>query len=70
MWPYYPELIGKPVPRYTSYPTAAEFGSVDSYFHEAGFDSLSPDAPVSLYVHIPFCEKICWQSSPSPDQLS
>ena len=60
MWPYYPELIGKPVPRYTSYPTAAEFGLVDSYFHEAGFDSLSPDAPISLYVHIPFCEQICW----------
>lgn len=60
MWPYYPELIANPVPRYTSYPTAAEFETVDSYFHEAGFDSLSPDAPISLYVHIPFCEKICW----------
>ncbi len=60
MWPYYPELIANPVPRYTSYPTAAEFDTVDSYFHEAGFDSLSPDAPISLYVHIPFCEKICW----------
>ena len=25
MWPYLPELFDKPVPRYTSYPTAAEF---------------------------------------------
>ncbi|MEM8694816.1 MAG: oxygen-independent coproporphyrinogen III oxidase [Pseudomonadota bacterium] len=60
MWTYLPELTERPVPRYTSYPTAAEFGPVDSYFHESGFDGLTPDAPVSLYVHIPFCDKICW----------
>ena len=24
-WPFYPELLATPVPRYTSYPTAAEF---------------------------------------------
>ena len=24
-WNYYPELLATPVPRYTSYPTAAEF---------------------------------------------
>lgn len=60
MWPYIPELLARAVPRYTSYPTAAEFGPVDSSFHEAGFDDLAPDAAVSLYAHIPFCEKICW----------
>ena len=27
MWTYYPELLETPVPRYTSFPTAAEFGS-------------------------------------------
>lgn len=60
MWPYIPELLARPVPRYTSYPTAAEFEPVDGNFHEAGFDDLAPDAAVSLYAHIPFCEKICW----------
>ena len=28
MWPYYPELLASPVPRYTSYPTAADFGEL------------------------------------------
>ena len=60
MWPYIPELLDRPVPRYTSYPTAAEFGPVDESFHEAGFDDLAPEAAVSLYAHIPFCETICW----------
>lgn len=60
MWPYIPELLEHPVPRYTSYPTAAEFEPVDAGFHEAGFDELAPGAAVSLYAHIPFCEKICW----------
>ena len=26
MWPYHPDLLATPVPRYTSFPTAAEFG--------------------------------------------
>jgi len=25
MWTYHPHLLAKPVPRYTSYPAAAEF---------------------------------------------
>jgi oxygen-independent coproporphyrinogen-3 oxidase len=28
-WTWYPELLARPVPRYTSYPTAAEFADVD-----------------------------------------
>ena len=28
MWPYHPDLIEKAVPRYTSYPTAADFGEI------------------------------------------
>lgn len=59
MWPYYPELLETPVPRYTSFPTAAEFapgvGAADA---DAALRSASGD--VSLYVHIPFCEQICW----------
>ena len=30
MWTYYPDLLARPVPRYTSYPTAAEFGDIDT----------------------------------------
>ena len=26
MWTYHPDLLATPVPRYTSFPTAAEFG--------------------------------------------
>ena len=59
MWPYYPELLARPVPRYTSFPTAAEFTQA------VGADDLDEalrqtSGDVSLYVHIPFCEKICW----------
>jgi oxygen-independent coproporphyrinogen-3 oxidase len=59
MWPYHPELLATPVPRYTSYPTAAEFGP------EVGEPDLLEalgqiEGEVSLYLHIPFCEQICW----------
>jgi len=59
MWPYYPDLLARPVPRYTSFPTAAEFGpSVNGAAQDRALRELEGD--VSLYVHIPFCEKICW----------
>ncbi|MGF1836000.1 oxygen-independent coproporphyrinogen III oxidase [Photobacterium sanguinicancri] len=47
-------------PRYTSYPTALEF---HEDFTEAAFDSACvqyPDRKLSLYVHIPFCHKLCY----------
>ena len=59
MWPYYPELLEQPVPRYTSFPTAAEFGpDVGATDFLAAVEGVSGD--VSLYLHIPFCERICW----------
>lgn len=59
MWPYYPELLAMPVPRYTSFPTAAEFrGDVGAADFAALLEGASGD--VSLYVHFPFCQKICW----------
>ncbi|MDE2303633.1 MAG: coproporphyrinogen dehydrogenase [Sphingomonadales bacterium] len=58
MWSYHPDLLARPAPRYTSYPTAAEFGPLDPAAQAAAIAGLS--GPVSLYVHIPFCEAICW----------
>jgi len=51
-----------PVPRYTSYPTVPEWHA--SPTTEQWLTSLSgalaaPDATVSLYVHLPFCESLC-----------
>ncbi|MFT4026208.1 MAG: radical SAM protein [Novosphingobium sp.] len=59
MWPYYPELLATPVPRYTSFPTAAEFGpSVGPADFVRALEGA--DGDISVYVHIPFCEAICW----------
>ena len=61
MWPYYPDLLERPVPRYTSYPTAAEFtDAVGSSLQAAALDAVTPHADISLYVHIPYCQEICW----------
>ncbi len=61
MWPYHPELLARAVPRYTSYPTAAEFTSrAGPADHLAALKALPPGTPASLYVHIPFCKDICW----------
>jgi oxygen-independent coproporphyrinogen III oxidase len=52
---------GLRIPRYTSYPTAPHFGpSVDGEAYRAWLGALGPDAVGSLYLHIPFCRKMCW----------
>ncbi|MFL0354838.1 oxygen-independent coproporphyrinogen III oxidase [Erythrobacter sp. GH1-10] len=58
MWPYYPDLLETPVPRYTSYPTAADFGKLPADAFGRALEETSGD--ISLYLHIPFCEKICF----------
>ncbi len=59
MWTYHPELLANPVPRYTSFPTAAEFR--DDVGADALADAIAVSrGAISLYVHIPYCEQICW----------
>ncbi|MAK61161.1 MAG: oxygen-independent coproporphyrinogen III oxidase [Ponticaulis sp.] len=54
-------LATRPVPRYTSYPTAAQFHDVaDDGLVEACLRSVKPQDPISVYVHVPFCEQLCW----------
>ncbi|MBV7405895.1 oxygen-independent coproporphyrinogen III oxidase [Enterobacter sp. ENT03] len=47
-------------PRYTSYPTALEFA--ESYGEPQFLEAVTryPERPLSLYVHIPFCHKLCY----------
>ncbi len=52
-----------PGPRYTSYPTADRFiEAFDSDAHAGWLRSraVMPARPLSLYVHIPFCNTICY----------
>ena len=64
-----PELLRKydvPGPRYTSYPTADRFVEAfaeGDYLQALRQRRVGPAAlatPLSLYVHIPFCESLCY----------
>ena len=49
-----------PVPRYTSYPPAPAWQPADAGAADAAYDQAARKGdPVSLYVHIPFCERMC-----------
>ena len=50
----------RPVPRYTSYPTAPQFHSMDEIEVRKKLISLDRTGkPLSLYFHIPFCKTMC-----------
>lgn len=51
----------RPGPRYTSYPPAPHFtAAVGPEAARAAYAARGPDAPpLSLYVHLPFCESMC-----------
>ncbi len=50
----------KNVPRYTSYPTANHFSDhINSPHHQRWLPNVSEDDPVSIYLHIPFCQSMC-----------
>lgn len=61
MWSYHPALLATLVPRYTSYPTAAEFNEgVGEADQRAALESIGAGGKISLYLHIPYCREICW----------
>ena len=54
-------LFDAKVPRYTSYPPANRFTVDTGTAHQAPWLAAVPgDEPVSLYIHIPFCRRLCW----------
>ncbi len=55
------ERYDRPGPRYTSYPTAVEFhtGFGDADYRGRLAAAARVDAPLSLYLHLPFCESRC-----------
>jgi oxygen-independent coproporphyrinogen-3 oxidase len=58
VWPYHSDLLARAVPRYTSFPTAAEFAPLPVNTLDEALDHTSGE--ISLYLHIPYCEQICW----------
>ncbi|MER9463530.1 oxygen-independent coproporphyrinogen III oxidase [Mesorhizobium sp. M0387] len=53
--------FGENVPRYTSYPTAPHFNaSVDATVCRGWLQRLDEGDEISLYLHIPYCDKLCW----------
>lgn len=55
------ELFSARVPRYTSYPTAPHFhAGVNADIYRGWLAQLPDGMPLSLYVHIPFCDTLCW----------
>lgn len=54
-------LFDARVPRYTSYPTAPHFkAGFGSEMLEHWIRAIPAGNKVSLYVHIPFCRRLCW----------
>ncbi len=49
------------LPRYTSYPTAPHFTpAVDGDTYRGWLADLPEDLPLSLYLHVAYCDEMCW----------
>lgn len=55
-------LFDARVPRYTSYPTAPQFSStaVGAGEMSGWLSQIAPRSQISLYIHVPFCRRLCW----------
>ena len=55
------ERYNRPGPRYTSYPTVPvwEVGEFDDDYTASLQKEGRNNKPISLYVHIPFCQQLC-----------
>ncbi|WP_299963148.1 oxygen-independent coproporphyrinogen III oxidase [uncultured Roseobacter sp.] len=54
-------LFDAMVPRYTSYPTAPQFKpSIGPAQMRKWVEAIAPGSRISLYLHIPFCRRLCW----------
>ena len=54
-------LFNARVPRYTSYPTAPQFTPEFPQKTFSGWiEKIPPGSTISLYLHIPFCRRLCW----------
>ena len=53
---------GGRAPRYTSYPTAIQFTpAITARQYGAWLKGLKKESgPLSVYLHIPFCDRMCW----------
>nr|WP_048649318.1 oxygen-independent coproporphyrinogen III oxidase [Nitratireductor soli] len=53
--------LSEAVPRYTSYPTAPHFhAGVTGETFKSWLEAIGEGEDISLYVHIPFCDRLCW----------
>lgn len=54
-------LFDARVPRYTSYPPANHFvNGAGARYQESWISAVPAGSDVSVYIHIPFCSRLCW----------